>query len=337
MRAFTFDNPGIEHIVTADLPDPGEPGGGEIRVRIKASSLNGHDYNVIMGRLPVERGRILLTDGAGVVESVGAGVTELNVGDEVISTFFPDWEDGFAPRAGFSRTPGDGLDGHGVEAVVRPARWYTRAPNGWSLEEAATLPTAGLTAWRALVVEGELRPGQDVLILGTGGVSILALQMAKRMGARVTITSSSDDKLARARKLGADATINYKQYPEWASEVLRLTEGRGADLVLEMGGPGTLPQSIGAARIGGRIVLIGVVTGITGNVPTAALMGKQLRMTGITVGSRTHQLDMVRWLNEVGLRPHLDLVFSYGRLTDALRLQESGKHLGKICLVQENS
>lgn len=178
-------------------------------------------------------------------------MTGLAVGDLVVSTFFPDWSQGDAPLASFARTPGDGIDGYGVETVVRPANWFAYAPRNWSCKETATLPTAGLTAWRALVVEGHFQAGQDVLVLGTGGVSIFALQFAKQMGGRVIVTSSSDEKLERARGLGADYGVNYLRDENWSSRVMDLTKGRGVDLVVETSGPGTLPQSIQATRIGG--------------------------------------------------------------------------------------
>lgn len=333
MKALTFRSPGgLDNLAFTDVNDPGAPAAGEIRVKVQASSLNGHDYNVAVGRLPVKDGRILLSDGAGVVEAVGAGVSGLAVGDAVVSTFFPDWQQGDAVQAGFARTPGDGLDGHGVAAVVRPATWYTPAPRNWSAAEAATLPTAGLTAWRALVTEGQVKAGDDVLVLGTGGVSVLALQLAKKMGARVIVTSSSDEKLERARQLGASLTVNYRQHPDWGAEVRKLTGGRGVDLVVETAGPGTLPQSIDATRIGGRIVLVGVLTGIAGQVPTVALMGKQLKLHGITVGSRQDQLDLIRALDAMEIRPVIDARYPLAEIVQAFRLQESGRHFGKICI-----
>ncbi len=167
------------------------------------------------------------------------------------------------PLATFARTPGDGLDGFAAEAVVRPASWFTLMPRNWSFVEAATLPTAGLTAWRAIVVEGRTQADHDVLVLGTGAVSIFALQFAKKMGGRVIVTSSSDEKLERARVLGADFCVNYLRHENWSGRVLELTEGRGVDLVVETAGPGTLPQSIKATRIGGHIILIGVLTGLS--------------------------------------------------------------------------
>src|SRR5690606_1980830 len=186
-----------------------------------------------------EDGRIPLADGAGVVEAVGEGVDEFAAGDAVVSCFFPLWQDGPAVDGDFRRVPGAGLDGYAREAVVRPATWCTRAPAGRAHAEAATITTAGVTAWRALVVEGGLRAGDVVLALGTGGVSVYALQLARAMGATVVVTSSSDEKLERVRQLGADHVINYRETPEWGRAVRELTGGRGADHVIEVGGPGT--------------------------------------------------------------------------------------------------
>src|ERR1035438_1125200 len=183
-------------------------------------------------------------------------------------------------RPGFARTPGDGLDGYAVEAVVRPVNFFTHMPRDWNFSEAATLPTAGLTAWRAVTVVAKVQASSNVLVLGTGGVSIFAMQFAKWMGAKVVVTSSSDEKLERARTLGADFGVNYRQHENWSAKVLEWTDGRGIDLVVETGGPGTLPESMRATRIGGDIVLVGVLTGIQGQIPTAALMGKQQTLHG---------------------------------------------------------
>jgi len=263
---------------------------------------------------------------------VGAGVTEFTAGDKVVSCFFPQWQNGEANVGDFSGVPGDGIDGYACEVVVRPANWFTRAPKHLSHAEASTITTAGLTAWRALVADGHLKAGETVLILGTGGVSIFALQLAKAMGATAIVTSSSDQKLERARALGADHTINYKAQPEWSKRVRELTAGRGVDHVVEVGGPGTLPQSITAVRIGGQIWMIGVLTGRAGEVPTGLLMNKQVRLQGLVVGSRAQQIDLVRGLESSGMKPVVDRVFPLHAMADAFRLEESGGHFGKICL-----
>jgi NADPH:quinone reductase-like Zn-dependent oxidoreductase len=333
MKAVTLRKPpGIDSLDLVEREDPGAPGTGEIRVRIHASSLNYHDLAVVMGMLPTDDGRIPLSDGAGVVEAVGAGVTEFAVGDSVVSCFFPGWLSGDPTIPDFAKTPGDGVDGYARDAVVRPATWFTHAPKGYSHAEAATLTTAGLTAWRALVVNGGLKAGDTVLVLGTGGVSIFALQFAKSMGATVITTSSSDEKIERARSLGADHAVNYHRHKEWATQVLELTNGRGVDHVLEVGGPDTLPQSIRACRLGGHIALIGVLTGIGGVIPTAAIMQRQQRVVGLIVGSRQHQVDMVRGIDATGIKPVIDRTFPLCDIRDSFRLLQSARHVGKICV-----
>lgn len=333
MRQVTIRAPGgLENLVLADASEPPSPGAGEVRIRLRANSLNFHDYLVAAGRIPAEDGRIPMSDGAGTVEAVGDGVTEFAPGDNVVSCFFPDWQDGERRPSDFRRVPGDGIDGYAREYVTLPATWFTRAPEGWSHEEAATITTAGLTAWRALVVEGQLKAGDVIAVLGTGGVSIFALQLAKAMGAHVIATSSSEEKLEGLRALGADHVINYRATPDWGKEMRRLTDGRGVDQVVEVGGPGTLAQSVTAARPGAVISLIGVLTGTSGEVPTAQLMARQQRLQGLLVGSRRHQQEFVAALNATGLRPVIDRSFDLAQLADAFRHQEAGRHFGKICV-----
>jgi NADPH:quinone reductase-like Zn-dependent oxidoreductase len=333
VKGITLRSPGgLDRLELTEMPDPGVPGPGEIRVRVHASSLNYHDYGVVSGRMPTADARIPMSDGAGVVEAVGEGVTEFKHGDHVVSCFFPGWLEGPPTVSDFSTTPGDGVDGYAREVVVRPATWFTRAPGSFSHAEAATLTTAGLTAWRALVVNGGLKAGDVVLVLGTGGVSVFALQLAKAMGATVIATSSSDEKLERVRALGADHTINYRQHEDWGMRAQDWTGGRGVDHVVEVGGPGTLAQSIAAVRIGGHISLIGVLTGRAGEVPTGALMAKQARLEGLIVGNRRQQMDFVRALEATGLHPVIDRSFGLAGVAEAFRYEESGAHFGKICL-----
>jgi NADPH:quinone reductase-like Zn-dependent oxidoreductase len=274
-----------------------------------------------------------MSDGAGLVEAVGDGVTEFAPGDAVVSCFFPQWADGLpqAPVGNFAQVPGDGVDGFAVTHAVRPVGAFTRAPRGWSHAEAATITTAGLTAWRALVGDGGLKAGDTVLALGTGGVSIAALQIAKTMGAAVIVTSSSDAKLERVRALGADHTVNYRTHPDWGRQVRDWTGG-GVDHVVEVGGPGTLAQSIEAVRVGGHIALIGVLTGRGGEVPTSALMAKQARLQGLIVGSRRQQQDYVAALSLAGLHPVIDRTYAFAELPEAFRHQEGGSHFGKLCV-----
>ena len=335
MRAAAVRAPGgLDRIEISERADPGDPGPGEVRVAIHANSLNYHDLLVAEGHIPTADGRVLLSDGAGVVEAVGKGVTEFRAGDHVVSCFFPQWRDGAAwsEVGSFAKTPGDGVDGFALSHTVRPETALTQAPSGWSHAEAATITTAGLTAWRALVSDGGLKAGDTVLILGTGGVSIAALQIAKRMGAAVIVTSSSDEKLERARAVGADYGINYREHVEWGKKVLGWTGGRGVDHVIEVGGPGTLPQSIRAVRVGGQISLIGVLTGRAGEIPTSLLMARQARLHGLIVGSRRQQQDYIAALSLSSLRPVIDRVFPFEEMAEGFRYQRTGSHFGKICV-----
>ncbi|HEY0182272.1 MAG TPA: NAD(P)-dependent alcohol dehydrogenase [Rhodopila sp.] len=333
MKAIQLAAPGgLDNLNLVDLPEAAAPGVGEITVRVHASSLNYHDLLVATGPKSGTGNLIPMADGAGVVTAVGAGVSEFAAGDAVVSCFFPKWQGGRRVPTNFSTVPGDGVDGFARESVTLPATAFTHAPKGYSHAEAATLTTAGLTAWRALVVDGRIKAGDTVLVLGSGGVSILALQMAKSMGARVIATTSSAAKAGRLRALGADTVIDYKATPAWGDAVLAATGGRGADIVVEVGGPGTLAQSIRAAAPGGRIALIGVLTGFSGEVPTAELMAKQVRLQGLIVGSREHQQDMVRALDGFDWRPVVDRSYPLEDLAEAFAWQKAGRHFGKICL-----
>jgi len=308
------------------------PKAGEITVRLHASSLNYHDFAVVSGMWGPSERRIPMADGAGEVVAVGAGVSEFKVGDSVVSTFFPDWLDGQATVEGFGRVPGDGLDGYAREQVTAAATSFTLAPQGFSHAEAATLTTAGLTAWRALMSDDHLKPGDTVLVQGTGGVSIFALQFAKLAGATVIATSSSDAKLERLKALGADHLINYKSTPAWGEKVRELTDNRGVDHVIEVGGPATLEQSMIAARIGGHVSLIGILTGLAGQLPLVRALVRHIRLPGVLVGSRSQQLATVRAIDANGLQPVVDKHFELEQIVEAFRYQESNRHFGKICL-----
>jgi len=320
----------LDTLRLVDLADPAPPGPGEITVRVRASSLNYHDYMVAVGMIPTPEGRIPMSDGAGEVLAVGEGVNGFAVGDLAVSTFFPGWLDGEAPDGGFAGVPGDGADGFARELVTAPATAFTHTPKGWGAAEAATLTCAGVTAWRALVGDGALKGGDTVLVQGTGGVSIYGLQIAKAFGCTVIATSSSDQKLERLNALGADHLINYRSEPEWGAAAQKLTAGRGVDHILEIGGSGTLPQSIVAARNGGHIAVIGVLAGFAGPISTVSILGKQLKVIGLTVGSRRQQLDLIRAIDVAGYKPVLDRHFPLADLAGAFRHQESNTHFGKI-------
>ncbi|MEM0986358.1 MAG: NAD(P)-dependent alcohol dehydrogenase [Pseudomonadota bacterium] len=322
---------GLDKIVIEDRADP-TPGPGEILVRVRASSLNFHDFAVVSGMIPAADGRIPMSDGAGGVEAVGPGVTRFKPGDSALSTFFPQWIGGRAEMWKQIGVPGDHVDGFAAEYVVMPETAFTRYPKGYTDAEAATLPCAALTAWRALMVEARIKPGDWVLTQGTGGVSIAALQLAKAAGARVISTSSSEEKLEKLKALGADHVINYRETPEWGKAAREMADDLGVHEVVEIGGPGTLNQSIDACRTGGHISLIGVLTGISGEVATAMFFQKNLTMAGITVGSRDDQEDMIAAIDAAGFKPIISDTFALGDISAAFAHQIGQKHFGKIVL-----
>jgi NADPH:quinone reductase-like Zn-dependent oxidoreductase len=271
-----------------------------------------------------------VSDGAGVVTAVAPGVTEWKVGDRVMSHFVAGWQDGPFCREYIATTLGSPGPGLATEEVVLPANALLAMPRGLDFAPAATLPIAALTAWSALVTEGSVSSGQTVLTLGTGGVSIFALQIAKALGARVILTSSSDEKLARGRALGADAGVNYAVRPDWDKEVLELTSGTGADLVVENGGIGTLGRSLKAVRPGGTIALLGALTGLKGEVDIGPILMKRVKVAGIMVDCRAAFADMVCFVEKHQIEPVIDARFSFDELDSALRHMQAGKHFGKI-------
>lgn len=307
-------------------------GPAELLVRIWASSLNFHDFAVVAGSVPVEDGRIPMSDGAGEVIAVGEGVTDFKSGDRVVSLFFPNWDRGEPDPACMSGIPGEHVDGFAAELVAMPETAFTRIPDGYSMEEAATLPCAALTAWRGLVSKAKIKAGDWVLTQGTGGVSIFALQFAKASGCKVIATSSSDEKLAHLKELGADAVINYRETPDWGEKAQKITGGRGVDEVVEIGGAGTIAQSITACRIGGHISMIGLLDGFKGEVPTAQIFARSLRIDGITVGSRKEQHDMMRAIEASGIKPVISDRFPLSEIRQAFQHQSDHKHFGKIIL-----
>ena len=332
MKVMTLRSPGgLDNLALVERDRP-EPGPSEILVRVHANSLNYHDYVVAAGVLPVADGRVMMSDGAGEVVAIGDDVTLVYPGEKVMSTYYPNWQKGLAEPSFQMFKPGENVDGYASEYVVVPENWVTRIPRGFSFAEAATLPCAGLTAWRGVVIEGKVSPGDVVLVQGTGGVSIFALQFAKAAGARVIATSSSEAKLERLRELGADHVINYKETREWGRRVKELTGGRGADIVIETGGAGTLTQSLLAAATNGRVILIGVLTGISGDFPVALAFHSQLTIKGVAVGSREDQLSMIRGIEANDIRPVIDSIRPLEGLADAYREQEAYRHFGKLCI-----
>jgi NADPH:quinone reductase-like Zn-dependent oxidoreductase len=323
---------GAENLKIVELPDP-VPGPGQAVVRVRACSLNYRDTVVMRGGYGpnVKPPLIPLSDGAGEVTATGPGVTRVKPGDHVAAIFMQDWLEGPADDAKANSAMGGSIDGMMSEQVSLDARGLVHFPPHLSFEEAATLPCAAVTAWHALFRSGGLKPGESVLLQGTGGVSIFALQFAKMAGARVIATSGSDGKMARLQKMGADAVINYKTIPEWDKVVRQLTNGIGVDHVVEVGGAGTLPLTSKSVRRGGHIALIGVLAG-RGEFDPRLMMLKAARLQGIYVGSREMFEEMNRAIALAVTRPVVDRVFEFGELLEALGHLESGTHFGKICI-----
>ena len=322
-----------ENLRLAEKPDP-EPGPGEVRLKMRAAALNYRDllvpekgYGARMKALPL----IMLSDGAGVVDRLGPDVTAPAVGTRVCPLMCQSWLAGEPDDAKLALTLGSELDGTMADFMVLPAAGVVPVPDHLSDAEAATLPTAAITAWRALISEGRLRPGERVLVQGTGGVSLFALLFAKLAGAFVVVTSSSDEKLERARALGADATLNYRTTPDWGRPARELAGG-GLDHVVEVGGQGTLPQSLRAVRAGGTISLIGVLAGGSMDARLGLVVTRHVRLQGITVGSGDDFRAMAEAIGHSRLRPPIDSEFAFEDLHAALDHLASGRHFGKIVI-----
>ena len=334
MRVYevTKGSTSLDGLRKSERPEP-RPGPREVLIRVRATSINYRDHMVVIGQYfsAVDRATIPLSDGAGEVVSVGSQVTRFKPGDRVAGTFFQVWLDG--PRTKLSPALGVPLDGMLSEYRALDEDGVVAIPPGLSFEEAATLPCAGVTAWSALMVLGtRIKAGDTVLCLGTGGVSTQAMQLAKAAGARAIITSSSDEKLAKARQLGAWEGINYKTHPEWHKEVVRLTGGRGVDCVIEVGGVGTLARSYEAIGFGGKIALIGFLGGFVGEQNPVGLMMKAGSLHGIGVGSTAMFEDMNRAIEVNRIKPIVGKVFPFDEAPEAFRQFAAGDFFGKVVI-----
>jgi len=317
----------VEHNVS-------NPRAREVRVRVHAASLNYRDLNIASGRyqLSAENPPIAVADGAGEVIAIGPQVTRFKVGEHVAMPYFPDWIAGEPTPENLHKIPGATIDGTLAEEVLVSEDLLISVPSWLQFTEAATLPCAGVTAWNALFVAGGAKPGNTVLLLGTGGVSIWALQLAKAAGLRAIITSSNDEKLERARSLGADHAINYRSNPDWQNEVLRITEGRGVDLVVEVGGDGTLERSVSSTRMGGTVAVVGGVSGFSTKLDLIPLVVRGTRLIGVVVGSRAMFEDLNRFITATKIRPTIDRVFSFDAAREAFAYLASANHFGKVVI-----
>jgi NADPH:quinone reductase-like Zn-dependent oxidoreductase len=324
---------GQMRLVMTEVPRP-TAGPGEVLVRVRATSLNRRDLSILQASYGGggREGLVPLSDGAGEVVAIGPGVTRFQVGDRVAGTFFARWVDGRRSAAVNATARGGSVDGMLSEMIVSPEEGLVHIPEHLSFEEAATLPCAAVTAWNGLFTYGGLEPGDYVLLEGTGGVSVFGLQLAAAAGARPIITSSSDEKLARARELGAFGTVNYRTNPEWQQEVRALTAGEGVQHVLEVGGEDTLEKALQALGFQGHIAMIGALSGSAGAMPTGSFIGLGTRVTGIYVGSRADFEAMNAFITEHRLRPVVDAVFPFEEAAAAYELMDSEQHLGKIVI-----
>ncbi|MCR5876331.1 NAD(P)-dependent alcohol dehydrogenase [Phenylobacterium sp. J426] len=337
MRALQVTTPwGADAIQVVEAPEP-KAGPGQVLVRMKACSLNYRDFLMIhgmYGRAAATANDVItpFSDGCGYVEAVGEGVTRFKVGDRVSTLFFQNWISGPPDLAKLSSALGFPIPGAGAELQVFSQEGLSKVPEFLTDHEVATLPCAALTAWRGLFVDASLEPGDTVVLQGTGGVSIFGLQFAAAAGLRTLITSSSDAKLERTRTLGADHTVNYKATPAWSKPVREVTQGRGADFIMEVGGGGTIQESMKAIKIGGHIAIIGIVAGAGEPFNPAALIGNSAKLQGLSVGSRDMFEAMCRFIELKQIRPVVDKVVPWTEAKAAIAAMGAGEHFGKIVL-----
>ncbi|MDG0969227.1 MAG: NAD(P)-dependent alcohol dehydrogenase [Porticoccaceae bacterium] len=332
MRQIKLTSPGgLNNLNLIDVVKPtAKP--NQVVIKVAASSLNYHDLLVALGQIPTTDGRVVLSDCAGEIVAIGDQVSRWKLGDEIMSCCYPHWIEG-PPQAELLSFIGDNEDGYSTEYIAISENAITSIPRGWTMAEAATLPCAGLTAWRALAEQGNLQPGETVLVQGTGGVSIFALQFAKSMGATVIATTSSEQKAEKLRAMGADEIINYKEQPAWGKAVLAKTNGLGVDHIVEVGGGGTFSESVRAVKMGGHIALIGVLSGpAVSEIILPRIFMKQINLSGIAMANQQSQLAMINYLNTSDIRPVISDTFDLAQLADAFAHQIDNKHFGKISI-----
>ena len=332
MKQIQLSKPGgLENLKLTDTENP-SPKDNEVLLKVHASSLNYHDLMVALGLIPTNDKRVPLSDAAGEILEVGKDVSKWTVGDKVMSMCFPNWVSG-PPKYDLLSFIGDNQDGYATELISIPESAITKIPNNLNFKEAATLPCAGLTAWRALVDEGRLKSGETVLVQGTGGVSVFALQLAKTFGATVIATSSSEEKLEKLKSLGADHLINYKAHPEWGKEVLKITNNEGVDHVVEVGGAGTFSESVRCTKLAGHIALIGVLSGPSvSEIILPRIFLKQIRLSGIAMANQDSQIAMIDYLEKNEIKPEISDSFDLKDLGAAFQHQIDNKHFGKISI-----
>ena len=335
MRVFQIEGDwGMANLRLSTRPDP-EPGPGQVLVRMTASSLNYRDlvvpdrgYGSYTGTLPL----IPVSDGVGEVTAVGPGVRRVAVGDRVCPTFFQGWTAGDQDLERLTRSLGGPIDGTMAESMCLSEEGVVKVPPHLTDIEAATLPCAALTAWSALTTCSTIRPGDRVLVQGCGGVALFAVTLAKLQGAHVTVITSSDERIARVKALGADATVNYRAVPEWAKATREITGGRGYDLIVELGGEKTLPQSLRCIRPGGTVAMIGVLSGGSMASPLGLIITRQVRLQGVTVGHRDGFEAMLRAIDQHRVKPVVDRVYAFEELKEAMAYLKSGAQFGKVCI-----